>query len=119
MDEPLGLELVDIQDSLFIQVQELSHQDIRDANVFHAQEWAYMEEYQVIGIDDTNDSYFLTHEDETWEMKLEHVLEEPKLVIEDLEPDSKGYKPYIPTILMSRCSYFPSFGDEEFVDDEI
>lgn len=50
--------------------------------------------------------------------KLEHVLEELELVIEHLKLDSKRYIAYIPTILTHRCSYFPSSGDEEVVDDE-
>lgn len=33
-------------------------------------------------------------------------------------PDPKRYRPYIPTILMTRCSFFPSFGDEEVKDEE-
>lgn len=61
---------------------------------------------QMVDIDEFFDSYVIDK------------MSDP--MYDDIEdsPCFRRYQPYRPTILMSRCLYFPSFDGEEDVDDE-
>lgn len=45
------------------------------------------------------------------------MMRQPKLVIE-LTLHSRRHQPHRPTILMTKYSFFPYFGDEGFEDEE-
>lgn len=64
MDEPLGLEFNDIEDSLFVQAQELSHQHIINAFVVHMQREISGEKHQAMDVEVTRDYCFLTYDEE-------------------------------------------------------
>lgn len=99
--------------------------------------WSYQENEKMMDIDEFLESYTLLLEKgddvqsdpkstknefldpvlDDMVIKFELVMRQFELVIEP-DLDSRRYQPYIPTILMLRCSYFPSFGGEKVVDGE-
>lgn len=113
MDEPVGLEFEDVEDSLFIQTEELSQQDIEDALVDHTQELVYWNEYKIEDTHNIPQGYLLWDEGEgAMQTKSEHASEEPELIVDPkVGPDK--YQVYITTIHMPHCLFFPSIGDEE------
>lgn len=81
--------------------------------MIHAQGLVHEDAHKVAKNNDIFDGH-----DEAMEIEIEHVLKEHELVIEDSELDSKRYQPYKSTIIIFRCSYFPSFSGKEVIDGE-
>lgn len=113
MDESCGLVFDDIKDSIFYRGRGSSCPSVNDAPMTYTQQLIHEDTHEAANTSDTFNGL-----SETMETETKYLLDGLGLVIKDLELDSKGHRPYVPTILMPRCAYFPSFGGEEVADDE-